>query len=119
MSHAWRALLEMIDRVRDDLPVELTHRPMFGGAMLYADGRPMASLSDVGLAIKLPPKRQAELLAEPGTTRLRYQPKAPPSRSYIVLSEIITADDEQLLHWLRVAAQHAASAPQPRTRARS
>ena len=43
--------------------VDVTFKSMFGGACAYAGGKVFASLSDVGLALKLPAAGQAELLA--------------------------------------------------------
>ncbi|AOK63872.1 hypothetical protein [Burkholderia ubonensis] len=42
---------------------------MFGGAMAYANGKPFASLSNVGLAIKLDPVHYAALLQERAARR--------------------------------------------------
>ena len=63
--------------------LELSFRPMFGGIMGYARGRPFASLSDVGLAFKLAGADHVALLALPGARPLRYEPDSPPSQSYV------------------------------------
>ena len=51
-------------RTIPDLPV--TFRAMFGGIMAYAEGKPFASLSDVGLALKLSGTDHADMLALDG-----------------------------------------------------
>jgi hypothetical protein len=33
--------------------LELAFRPMFGGIMVHADGKPFASLSDVGFGVEV------------------------------------------------------------------
>lgn len=111
MSRAWEAQLHRVHEVRSGLPCEITHRPMFGGAMLYADGRPVASLSEAGLAVKLPKSRQDNLLDVPGAHRLRHHATSPESRTYIVLPPDLVDDDDQLLTWLALAAEHAAPRP--------
>ena len=58
-----------------DLP--LTFRPMFGGILAYVDGKAFASLSNVGLALKLAGENHSDFLALPGAKPLRYDPDAP------------------------------------------
>jgi len=78
----------------------LTFRPMFGGVLAYTDERPLASLSDVGLALKLGPADQSALLELPGARRLQYEPDAPPSKSYIVVPESMAQDPVALAPWV-------------------
>jgi TfoX/Sxy family transcriptional regulator of competence genes len=59
--------------------LELTFRPMFGGIMGYGEGKVFASLSDVGLALKLSGEDHAELLSLEGSKPLRYEPESPPA----------------------------------------
>nr|WP_275690686.1 TfoX/Sxy family protein [Gluconacetobacter azotocaptans] len=82
----------------------LSFRPMFGGIMGYADGRPVASLSNVGLALKLAGADRVEMLALPGAAPLRYEPDAPPSKSYVVLPGALLADAHGLRGWIARAA---------------
>lgn len=84
--------------------LELSFRPMFGGIMGYAAGRPFASLSNVGLALKLAGADHAALLALPGATPLRYTPDSPPSRSYIVVPTSMLADPINLGAWAKRSA---------------
>jgi len=80
--------------------LELTFRPMFGGIMSYAEGKVFASLSDVGLALKLSGPDRDDLLAIPGSTPLRYAPDQPPSKSYVVVPEAMLSDLEVLRTWI-------------------
>ena len=99
-------LLERIETIDRRLLFDWSSRPMFGGAMVHADGKPVASLSDAGFAIKLPPGLQVDLLTVEGTRRLRYGPDKPESKSYIVLPDHVVADDAALADWLNTAADH-------------
>lgn len=75
-----------------DLDGELAFKPTFGGVCAYIGGRVFASLSDAGLAIKLPPDAQDELLQVPEARRLQYDPASPPSRQYIVVPPTVLSD---------------------------
>lgn len=80
--------------------LELAFRPMFGGIMAYVAGKPFASLSNVGLALKVSGDTQRELLAEPGTKSLQYEPDKPPSKSYVVVAPGMLAEPDKLRPWL-------------------
>jgi len=91
--------------------LELAFRPMFGGICAYSGGRIFASLSDVGLALKLSAEDRAALLKEPGAAPLQYEPNTPPSREYVTVPPQILADDAALAGWSRRSAAYAASLP--------
>jgi TfoX/Sxy family transcriptional regulator of competence genes len=84
--------------------LELSFRRMFGGVLAYAAGLPLASLSDVGLALKLGAVDQAALLAVPGATRLRYAADQPESKTYICVPEAMLGDAAALREWIGRAA---------------
>jgi TfoX/Sxy family transcriptional regulator of competence genes len=84
--------------------LELAFRPMFGGIMAYAEGKPFASLSNVGMALKAKGPLFAELLATPGAAPLRYEPNAPPSKSYVTVPEDMLDDRDALRDWIARAA---------------
>ena len=92
-----------------------THRAMFGGAMLYAHGKPIAWLSDVRIGIKLAGADHAALLAVEGAKRLRYGPDQPESKTYVLVPADLTDDDDELAHWLNLAAARAIHST-PRTK---
>ena len=73
---------------------------MFGGIMAYIEGRPLASLSDVGIGLKLARADLAEGLELEGAEMLRYAPEAPASKSYLRLPDALVADDAALSDWL-------------------
>ena len=91
--------------------LDLTFRPMFGGIMGYAAGKPFASLSDAGLALKLAGADHAALLALPGARPLQHEPDSPPSRSYVVLPRSVLDDPAALAAWARRSAGSAAARP--------
>ena len=67
-------------------------RHFFGGAALYADGRICASLTPVGLAVKLPLASRQTMLADGRGRPLRYFDGGNVKREYVVLSEAMAAD---------------------------
>lgn len=81
--------------------LDLGFKSMFGGIMAYAAGAPFASLSDVGLAIKLAGADREMLLAIEGAVPLRYEPDQPPSKSYVVLPPSVMDDAAALHDWLK------------------
>jgi TfoX/Sxy family transcriptional regulator of competence genes len=96
--------------------VDWRFRPMFGGIGVYANDRMCVSLSDVGLAVKLAPAQQEELLKLKGAKRLQYEPSSPPSKSYIVVPDAMLSDRKALGHWLALSADQAAAAPAKKSR---
>ncbi|MEL4893296.1 TfoX/Sxy family protein [Xanthomonas protegens] len=80
--------------------LEVTFRPMFGGRFAYADGKPFASLSDVGLALKFTGSERDALLALPGAAPLRYEPDQPASKSYVVVPETMLSEPAELRSWV-------------------
>ena len=96
---------------------ELVFKPMFGGACAYFNGRVFASLSHAGLALKLSPKQQEQLL-EIGGRMLQYEADAPISKSYVVLPEKIWRDGEQFSIWARKSVDYVLTLPLPKRRKR-
>lgn len=92
----------MVDAAPPEL--ELAFRPMFGGIMAYAEGKAFASLSNVGMALKAKGRLFAEFAAAPGAAPLRYEPNAPPSKSYVTVPEAMLADRGALRDWIERAA---------------
>ncbi|MEA3004178.1 MAG: hypothetical protein QOH81_2966 [Sphingomonadales bacterium] len=84
--------------------LELAFRPMFGGIMTYAEGKPFAILLSAGMAVKAKGPLTAEFLAVEGARPLRYKPGAPPSKSYVVVPEAMLDDREALHDWIVRAA---------------
>ena len=92
----------MIDAAPPEL--ELAFRPMFGGIMAYAEGKAFASLSDMGMAIKAKGPLMAEFLSADGARPLRYRPQDPPSKSYVLVPDVMLDDRDALHDWIARAA---------------
>ena len=85
----------------------------FSGAAAYADGRIFMSWTPAGLALKLPEARRAALL-EQGGRPLRYFPKAPVKRGYVLLPARLLSDEAALAGLISESLHHVrsgASAP--------
>lgn len=114
MTHNPKRLQAVVQEASPpDLPVAF--RPMFGGIMGYAGGKPFASLSDVGLALKLSGAAHAEMLAVGGASALRHEPGAPASNSYVVVPASVLADHGLPRSWI---ARSAAALPPAKPRRR-
>ena len=91
--------------------VEIRH--FFSGAAAYANDRICISLTGVGLAMKLPEDGRARLLAD-GAAPLRYFPKAPIKKQYVVLPAGLAEAPEQLRFWARQSIDHVLTLPAPK-----
>lgn len=110
-----RTQLEAATDLLDPVP-DVTFKAMFGGFGVYSDGRIFSTLSNVGLALKLAPDAQDDLLAVPGAERLRYEPDAPESKQYIVVPEAIRTDPNTLLPWVQRSVDYVKTLPAPKPR---
>ena len=103
MEHDPKALKAVMEAASPDL--DLTFRPMFGGIFGYAAGQAFASLSNVGLALKMTGADHAALSAVQDVVPLRYEPGDPPSKTYLLLPDAMLSDPDSLRLWtLRSAA---------------
>lgn len=93
--------------------VNLECKHFFSGAAVYADGRICISLTPVGFAIKLPEKSRDVLLKEKGTKNLRYFPKGPIKKDYVVLPKSMQNDIKVLRSWVKVSIEYALALPKP------
>jgi TfoX/Sxy family transcriptional regulator of competence genes len=78
---------------------EITCKHFFSGAAAYADGAIFITLSPVGLALKLPWEDCAGLL-ERGAKPLKYFPKAPVKKGYVVLPDDLRGDPQAVALWI-------------------
>jgi len=101
-----------------DPPPDLSFRAMFGGLMVYAAGRPLAILADVGLALKIAPAEQGDLLAEEGAKHLQYESGAPISKQYVIVPPAFVNDPERLRPWLTRSLAYVQTLPPPKKRSR-
>lgn len=92
--------LQAVMEVASPPDLELSFRPMFGGIMGYAAGQVFASLSNVGLALKMTGADHAALSEVPDVKPLRYEPDDPPSKSYLLLPVAMLSDPASLRSWI-------------------
>ena len=71
----------------------------FSGAAGYIDEKIFISLSPAGLALKLP-QSDCDVLLDKGASPLRYFPKAPVKKGYVVLPPDIAEDQEKAGKWI-------------------
>jgi TfoX/Sxy family transcriptional regulator of competence genes len=115
VNHDPKALKAVMEAASADL--DLAFRPMFGGIFGYAAGQAFASLSNVGLAIKMTGADHVALGAVQGVKPLRYEPDDPPSKSYLLLPDAMLSDPDSLRLWtLRSAAGLKPKTKSPKTK---
>ena len=85
------------------------------GASLYANGKIFASLSQAGLAVKLPADTRKSLIQEGKGTEFRFFANGPVKREYIALSESIVADEESLRDLIALSVNYALDMPNPKS----
>src|SRR2546427_12028905 len=93
-----------------DVKLECKH--FFSGAAIYANGRICMSLTTVGFALKLP-EESRNALKERGAKPLRYFPKAPVKKDYVILPKAMLKDMKTLGPWMRVSIKYVLSLPAP------
>ena len=89
--------------------VTLESRHFFSGAALYANGKICASLSPMGLAVKLPADVRRSLIEESKGTEFQFFASGPIKREYVALLESILQDDETLREILNTSINYVAS----------
>ena len=109
-----RSLLERLGANLDRKDT-LESKHFFSGAAAYANGRIFMTLTTVGLALKLP-KDSRELLIGNGARPLRYFPKGPIKKDYVVVPKALANDEETLTSWIRKSIRFAQTFPKPTSR---
>ena len=115
-QHTLEQLQDQLSQAAESLGIdtELTFRPMFGGITGYYQGRVFASLSNVGLGLKLPAEAQEALLKIEGAKRLQYEPDSPPSKQSIVVPDAMREKTEELAKWVKQSTDHVLTLPAPK-----
>ena len=101
-------MMRAASRKHRDVRLEIKH--FFSGAAVYANGAICITLTPVGFALKLPSERRASLL-EHGGTPLRYFPKAPIKKEYVVLPANIVSDRTALRGWVAESIDYVTNPP--------
>ena len=99
--------------------VKFECKHFFSGAAVYADGRICISLTPAGFAIKLPEEQRKVLLQKRGTKCLRYFPKAPIKKDYVVMPDTMLKDIKTLRSWTKLTVEYVLSFPKPKEKKRS
>lgn len=83
--------------------IKLEVKHFFSGAALYANGKIFATLTPKGFAIKLPENNIEKLLKEGKAKKLRYFPKSPIKKDYVVLPKAMTDDLKILRDYVKMS----------------
>ena len=99
--------------------VKLECRHFFSGAAVYAEGRICMSWTPVGFAIKLPETSRSTLVNQQGAKYLRYFPKGPIKKDYVVLPGSTLKEMRTLGRLAKTSVEYALSLPAPKTKRKS
>ncbi len=108
---------EAIAFLRDDS--EIRHKAMFGGVCSYANERVFASLSNVGLGLKLSPEDRDELLKIDGAKPVQYEPNSAPSKSYFVVPESVRKSPDAFAYWVGKSLEFVSTLLVPKKKSKS
>ncbi len=101
---------EVISDGYDGVPLECKH--FFSGAAVYADERICISLTPVGLALKLPEETKNRLLTKKTAIALRYFPKAPIKKDYVLFPDGIgNTSNEDLREYVKESVKYVLTLP--------
>ena len=93
------------------ITIECKH--FFSGAAAYANGRIFMTLTSAGVALKLPQESQAELTRR-GAKPLRYFPRGPIKKDYVIVPGEIARDAAALAPWIIKGVLFSQAFPRPR-----
>ena len=99
--------------------VKFECKHFFSGAAVYADGRICILLTPAGFAIKLPEEQRKILLRKRGTKCLRYFPKAPIKKDYVLLPVSMINDTKELRKLVKLTIEYVLTLPKPKKKKRS
>ena len=78
---------------------DIVCKHFFGGAATYVNGRIFMTLTAAGLALKLP-ESDRNSLSKDGAKPLKYFPKAPVKKEYVLLPVALVDDKRALAAWI-------------------
>ena len=96
-----RAKLEKLKNVK----LEIKH--FFSGAAVYVNSSICITLTPLGLAIKLPEQLRNNLIKQKDAKPLRYFPKGPIKKDYVVLPNYMVTDIKNLRRCLITSIEYA------------
>ena len=105
-----------IDEAKSDCldGIYLECRHFFSGAALYVDKRICISLTPVGLAMKLPEETKNRLLESKTAMPLRYFPKAPIKKDYVLFPNGIESEGKALHEYVKESVEYVLTLPKPK-----
>ena len=98
--------------------VNLECKHFFSGAALYADERICVSLTPIGLAVKLPEETKDKLLKNKKAIPLRYFPKAPIKKEYVLFPKGIKNGGTALHKYVNQSVEYVLTLPKPKRKQR-
>lgn len=106
-------LRSLLDRIAPaDRPcIECKH--FFSGAAAYADGHIFMTMTPVGLALKLPERSRATLLAIGGSP-LRHFSNGPVKKDYVIVPDGLVAAELTLAPWVGESIAFSTGFTKPR-----
>jgi hypothetical protein len=109
-------LSDFIEKEKSDLSknIKLECKHFFSGAALYADERICISLTPVGLAVKLPEKTKVRLLKTKKAIPLRYFPKGPVKKNYVLFPDGVDEDGSSVCKYVKESIAYVLTLPKPK-----
>lgn len=99
--------------------VKLECKHFFSGAAVYAEGRICMSWTPAGFAMKLPESSRNTLVNRQGAKYLRYFPKGPIKKDYVVLPKLLLQETRTFRRLAKASVDYALSLPAPMRKKRS
>lgn len=93
--------------------INLECKHFLSGAALYAEERICISLTPAGLAIKLPEKTKETLIKTKKAVPLRYFPKAPVKKDYVLFPGGVAKGGKVLNKYVRESIEYVLTLPKP------
>ena len=94
--------------------IHLECKHFFSGAALYAEERICISLTPVGLAIKLPEETKDKLLKNKNAVPLRYFPKGPIKKGYVLFPDGVEKGGKSLHKYVKESIEYILTIPKPK-----
>ena len=96
-----------LEQIRRAIPAAITHRAMFGGVGVYADGVFFALMAEDLLYLKVDDRTRADFEARGMGPFLPYDDPDRPMRGYYQLPGEVLEDPSELAPWLEKAVDVA------------
>ncbi len=109
-------LSTFVEQTAADLPEEITLecKHFFSGAALYAEKRICITFTPVGLAMKLPEKTRVNLFKNHQGVPLKYFPKAPIKKEYVLFPDGVTKRLKTLQKYAKESIAYVLTLPKPK-----